>query len=72
MMRKIVFFACFLPTLTWATNTNMTYLDKVHGYQELCAKEKDPVKRHQYCQILNRPYLVHPRFEVFRQDIAIV
>jgi len=59
----------FVANLAFATNVNE--LQHLSLYQELCAKEQDPIKRHQYCQILNQLDLSNPRYEMIRQDIAL-
>lgn len=68
-MRKILILCCFLPIMASAHQYNDARSLSV--YQELCAKEQDPIKRHQYCQVLNQSDLSNSQFQVLRQDIAI-
>lgn len=68
-MKFFVFFACLLScsSLSFAATD-----EKVLAlYQELCAKEPDPVKRHNYCYLLENSDRSHSRSNVFRQDTAI-
>lgn len=68
-MRKFVALAgCFIPLISFAGNLTGQPLGV---YQDLCAKEQDPVKRYQYCQMLNQSNLQNPRFEPMKQGIAI-
>ncbi len=41
-------------------------------YQELCAKEHDPIKRQNYCVLFEKSGQAHPAFNVFKKDTAIV
>lgn len=68
-MRKIFILLCLLPVLSFAGERSFS--SDLSAYQELCAKEQDPIKRHQYCQVLNQSDLIHPRLQNIRQDIAL-
>lgn len=68
-MRKILVLCCFLPVFSWAGH--FSDARSLSVYQELCAKEQDPIKRHQYCQVLNQSDLSHSSFQILRQDIAL-
>lgn len=51
-MKKIAFIICFLaPFMSSAATIQGS---KIDTFQELCAKEKDPIKRQNYCHILDR------------------
>jgi hypothetical protein len=43
---------CLLPILSFASNISTA--QAIDSFQELCAKEKDPVKRANYCQVLDQ------------------
>lgn len=52
MKKLAIVIGCLIPALSFAVpvyNSN-----PIDVYQEQCAKEKDPVKRQNYCHILDR------------------
>ncbi|KTD22051.1 Uncharacterised protein [Legionella lansingensis] len=52
MKKLAIVISCLFPLLSFAANVDSDRaLDTV---QELCAKEKDPVKRQNYCNILDQ------------------
>lgn len=52
-MKKIaVTIGCLIPLFSFAAPADMA--DPVDSYQELCAKERDPIKRQNYCHILDK------------------
>ena len=59
---------CLLPVLSHA----MPGFDSqtLDAYQELCAKEQDPVKRQNYCHALQQIDQNTITTNPFRQDIA--
>lgn len=69
-MKKSILLACLIPLVSFAApeqhNANLAM------YQELCAKEHDPVKRQNYCHMLERSAQTEATASVFRQDIAVV
>jgi len=69
-MKKLALALCLLPMFSYAATTQDNQL--VSTYQDLCAKEQDPVKRQNYCHLLAQPSQKEMIAEQFRQDIAIV
>lgn len=69
-MKKFILLSCLIPCVSFATN--VTDSNRVAVYQELCAKEQDPVKRKNYCYMLERDGKAQTMFNVFRKDIAVV
>lgn len=67
-MKFILFLICLLPfsSLTFASNDTAM----VAVYQELCAKEPDPLKRQNYCFLLENRGRSHASSNRFRQDRA--
>lgn len=69
-MKKSLLLGCLIPLLSFSAygqqNTNVAV------YQQLCAKEHDPVKRQNYCYMLERSAQTNIMVNVFRKDIAIV
>ncbi|MBA2652883.1 MAG: hypothetical protein H0U73_11525 [Tatlockia sp.] len=62
MKKLTLIIACFVPVLSFAGNAyNSNLLD---AYQEQCAKEKDPVKRQNYCHRLDQ----HSRSQSYIPD----
>jgi hypothetical protein len=52
MKRLAIIIGCLLPLCSFAKKADN---DKaLNAVQELCAKEKDPVKRQNYCHILDQ------------------
>jgi hypothetical protein len=43
---------CLFPILSFAADVSTD--QAINSFQELCAKESDPVKRANYCQILDQ------------------
>ncbi len=52
MKKLIIMIGCLLPFLSFAATAENT--SAVESFQELCAKEKDPIKRQNYCHILDQ------------------
>jgi hypothetical protein len=56
-MKKIaILICCLFPFISFAKSTQHDHAT-VAAYQELCAKEKDPVKRNKYCYLLHHSIL---------------
>lgn len=72
-MKRIILLACFVSLTSLTTFASGTK-DKevIAAYQELCAKEHDPVKRENYCYMLENSSRSHTNANVFRQDTAVV
>ncbi|MDI9818446.1 MULTISPECIES: hypothetical protein [unclassified Legionella] len=52
-MRKLAIIAgCLIPLLSFASTSESDRT--LNTFQELCAKEKDPLKRQNYCHILDQ------------------
>ncbi|MFC3909755.1 hypothetical protein ACFORL_11805 [Legionella dresdenensis] len=69
-MKKIILLCFIFPAISFAATTKEN--NKVTVYQELCAKEQDPVKRQNYCYMMENNTQAHTLFNVFRKDVAIV
>ncbi|MDP1603614.1 MAG: hypothetical protein Q8M03_10155 [Legionella sp.] len=69
-MKKIILLSLLMPLIAVAGNTKENNVIAV--YQELCAKEHDPVKRQNYCYMLERNGHSETLSSIFREDIAIV
>lgn len=69
-MKKIILLACFVSLSAFASGSKDKEVIAV--YQELCAKEHDPVKRENYCYMLENSSRLHTNANVFRQDTAVV
>ncbi|STX52798.1 Uncharacterised protein [Legionella busanensis] len=69
-MKKFIILIFLSPLASFAApatgNTAMA------TYQELCAKEHDPIKRQNYCVLFEKSGRAHPAFNIFRKDTAIV
>jgi len=70
-MKKIIFLMWLLPLASFAT-TIYTQTATSSAYQELCAKERDPIKRQHYCLLFERNGQASPAFTVFRKETAFV
>lgn len=68
-MKTLILLGCLIPFVSFAATTKDDTL--IVAYQQLCAKEQDPVKRHNYCQLLEKNGQMNPSFNVFRKDTAI-
>lgn len=67
-MKSIFLIFSFLPLVATATDINS--INSINTYQELCAKEHDPVKRQNFCHALEQ--IDHALIsEPFRRDIAV-
>ncbi len=69
-MKLFVLLLCLLPCVNFAAQ-NLSK-NAVATYQQLCAKEIDPVKRHHYCSVLENN--THLQFipSALRKDTALV
>lgn len=52
MKKLTLIIACLVPVLSFAGNAYSS--SSLDVYQEQCAKEKDPVKRENYCNMLDK------------------
>ncbi|CEK11753.1 hypothetical protein [Legionella hackeliae] len=52
MKKLAIVIGCFMPLLSFATTVDSDR--NLDTFQELCAKEKDPLKRQNYCHILDQ------------------
>ncbi|ASQ45061.1 nucleoside triphosphate pyrophosphohydrolase family protein [Legionella clemsonensis] len=70
-MKKIaIVIGCLIPLLSFATTVES---DKaLDTFQELCAKEKDPLKRQNYCHILDQKNHSQAILSDIRPDTVIV
>jgi hypothetical protein len=69
-MKKLILLSCLLSFSSFAAGGKSN--EVIAAYQELCAKEQDPVKRHNYCYMLENSGRSHTKSNIFRQDIAVV
>ncbi|STX27605.1 Uncharacterised protein [Legionella beliardensis] len=69
-MKKFIILMCLFPLASFATTTKEN--TTLAAYQELCAKEHDPIKRQNYCVLFEKNGQVHPASNIFRKDTAIV
>jgi len=69
-MKKSILLACFIPLVSFAAHGQQH--TSVAIYQELCAKEHDPVKRQNYCYMLEHSTQTGTMINAFRKDIATV
>ncbi|KTC85127.1 hypothetical protein [Legionella brunensis] len=70
MKKLAIVIGCLMPLLSFATNVES---DKsLDTFQELCAKEKDPLKRQNYCHILDQKSHSQANLSDFNQDTVIV
>lgn len=67
-MKKYILLFCLIPVVSFATTGKQT---EFAAYQELCAKEQDPVKRRNYCHLLERGQESRNNQTIFRRDTAI-
>lgn len=65
-MKKLALILCLLPVFSYAA-TNSTE----RTYQDLCAKEQDPVKRQNYCHVYEDPAIKTSIAQQLRVDTAI-
>ena len=68
-MKKTILLCLLIPISAFAGGVQENNVVAV--YQELCAKERDPVKRENYCYMLERNGHSETLSSVFREDIAI-
>lgn len=54
LMKKLaaILLSCFLPFLAFANSSDGDR--PIETFQERCAKEQDPIKRHNYCNLLDK------------------
>ena len=52
MKKLALILGLIFPMFSFAANLDNTAA--IDSFQEQCAKEKDPVKRHNYCHMLDR------------------
>lgn len=74
-MKKMIVLACLFSFSSIAATSSITSgknEEVIAVYQELCAKEHDPVKRHNYCNLFENSGRSQTKSNVFRQDIAVV
>ncbi|WP_419419628.1 hypothetical protein ACNVED_14170 [Legionella sp. D16C41] len=69
-MKKFIILIFLLPLTSFANNLKENTV--VATYQELCAKEHDPVKRQNYCVLFEKNGQIQPNFHTFRKDTAVV
>ncbi|MBA2656654.1 MAG: hypothetical protein H0U70_06665 [Tatlockia sp.] len=62
MKKLALIIGLLVPVLSFANNISNS--NPFETYQEQCAKEKDPVKRHNYCHMLDR----HSRAQSYIPD----
>jgi hypothetical protein len=51
MKKLVLVIFCLVPILSFASD--LSTAQAIDSFQELCAKENDPVKRANYCQVLD-------------------
>jgi|GEM_PF-4571000 len=68
-MKKIILICSLFPALTFASTPQEIATADV--YQELCAKEQDPVKRQNYCYMIENNGQARNLLSVFRKDVAL-
>ena len=66
-MKKMILLGCLISFASFASGEKSYTSD----YQELCAKEQDPVKRHHYCHLFEKGENIQPVSSVFRKDVAL-
>lgn len=71
-MKKCILLALFISAPVFAGSMAIPDEENVAMYQELCAKERDPLKRHNYCYLIEHSSHPHTNANVFRLDRAIV
>ncbi|WED42483.1 hypothetical protein [Legionella cardiaca] len=70
MKKLAILIGCLMPLLSFAANVES---DKsLDTFQELCAKEKDPLKRQNYCHIVDQRSNSHATFSEINPDTVIV
>ena len=71
-MKKLVLMAFFISAPLFAQPMDAPQKDAPGMYQDLCAKERDPVKRQNYCYLIENNTRLHTQSNAFRLDTAIV
>lgn len=66
-MRKLAFISLFLPLISFAGAQPISVM---LDYQELCLKEHDPVKRQNYCHLMQTNQ--NKQLNVFQKETALV
>ncbi|MCA0403282.1 MAG: hypothetical protein LCH30_05720 [Proteobacteria bacterium] len=56
----------------FASAANLNNVATIDSFIELCAKEKDPVKRHNYCHMLDRYSINQSADTDLNKDIVTV
>lgn len=70
MKKLALVIGCLVPLFSFAgSSDNQVALD---NFQELCAKEQDPVKRQSYCHILDRHSQSQANIGSFTKETVIV
>lgn len=71
-MKKFFLLSCLIPFVSFASPNHEEHITL--AYQELCAKEHDPVKRQNYCNLFEKNGQLTPALNnnIFRKDIAVV
>lgn len=69
-MKKFVFLICLLPIISFASSS-VQHHNAAAAYQELCAKEQDPVKRQNYCHMLHQSNHHQNTFTSLRHNILV-
>lgn len=67
-MKKMILLGCLLSFASFASSEN----EHKAVYQELCAKEQDPLKRQHYCHLFEKGSLTQAQPSIFRRDTAVV
>ncbi|WP_028388350.1 hypothetical protein [Legionella fairfieldensis] len=70
MKKLALVIGCVIPFLSFAGNLNS--INTADTFQELCAKEKDPVKRQHYCHMLDRHSESQSHLADFHKDTVTV
>ncbi|MGQ3888311.1 hypothetical protein ACQUW5_04665 [Legionella sp. CNM-1927-20] len=69
-MKKFIILMCLSPLASFANPATGNTV--IATYQELCAKEHDPIKRQNYCVLFEKNGQAHPASNIFKKDTAIV
>ena len=71
-MKKCILLALLISVPAFASSAVIPDEKTIVMYQELCAKERDPVKRHNYCYMIENSNNSRTKTNVFRLDRAFV
>lgn len=70
MKKLAIVISCLMSLLSFTTHAETD--SALDTFQELCAKEKDPVKRQNYCHVLDQHNQSQATLSDTRQDTVIV